>query len=106
MLSERCKWQKRWFKEFSVQENNIEMYINMGKKLLSHTFFQTNSTRNWFKDKDTKNQPCIDKNPKIAGKHQQKNIPKNTHQTCSPSKLAGWEKKERKFLKKYQENCH
>ena len=41
------------------------------------------------KTKIQKNQPCIDKNPKIAGKHQQKNIPKNTHQTCSPSKLAG-----------------
>ena len=44
------------------------------------------------------------KKPKIAGKHQQKNTHKKTYQTCSPLELAGWEKKVRKFQKKYEGN--
>ena len=36
----------------------------------------------------------------MAGKHQQKNTHKKTYQTCSPSELVGWEKKESKKVPK------
>ena len=72
-----------------MQENDIEMYINMEKNYLATLSSKQTPPETNSKTKIQKIQPSIDKNPKIAGKHQQKNTQKKTYQICSPLELAG-----------------
>ena len=61
-----------------MQENDIEMYINMEKNYLATLSSKQTPPETNSKTKIQKIQPSIDKNPKIAGKHQQKNAQKKT----------------------------
>ena len=81
-------------KELTVQENDIEMYINMKKKLHSHSFSQPADS----KTKIQKIQPYSHKKLEHFFKKGVKL--QKSYQTCSPTELAGWEKKESKKLPK------
>ena len=64
-------------KELTVQENNIEMYINMKKNYLTTLSPKQTPPETDSKTKIQKTQPCIHKKPKISRKRQQKNTKKN-----------------------------
>ena len=64
---------KKWFKELTVQENDIEMYINMKKNYLVTFSPKQIPPETDSKTKIQKIQQCIHKNPKITRKHQHKN---------------------------------
>jgi len=85
-------------KELIVQENDMEMYINMGKNYLTTLYPKQIPPETDSKTKIQKTQPCIHKKPKISRKHEQKNTKKilelkKLYQMSSPSNVNSKKKK-------------